>query len=313
MAADRHIHRERAKIFGAGCAFAFDELAVGTRDWEAYAAENGIHETLAQVYLFHFLRTGDAECEQFITQLIADCDSERAARALVAQLHSCREGGWLIAGDAVKEDTQANAARSRTWKFFSELLMTAQAKLNVHREAWKKLHEHGEPDAESVKTVQEEIERTMRLVDAIAMQLSFASGAFAERSNKEEKQLTPPQLRRFWQEASPLLARLAAEVHPHTAHQIVQTLCHLLPCSPQKVFLLAAKSIRSSAAAGFQHESLAVGEVVKLIQRAFADHRDIFQTDSECLSALLEVLDLFVEAGWSEARQLTHRLEEIYR
>ena len=58
-------------------------------------------------------------------------------------------------------------------------------------------------------------------------------------------------------------------------------------------------------------------EVVKLIQRALADHRDIFQSwngqESECLVALLKVLDLFVEAGWSEARQLTHRLEEIYR
>ena len=56
---------------------------------------------------------------------------------------------------------------------------------------------------------------------------------------------------------------------------------------------------------------------MKLIQRALADHRDIFQRpdskESECLAALLKVLDLFVEAGWPEARQLTHRLEEIYR
>ena len=62
---------------------------------------------------------------------------------------------------------------------------------------------------------------------------------------------------------------------------------------------------------------LAVGEFVKLIQRALADHRDLFQSvseqESECLVALLQVLDLFVEAGWAEARQLTHRLEEIYR
>jgi hypothetical protein len=86
-----------------------------------------------------------------------------------------------------------------------------------------------------------------------------------------------------------------------------------LPYSPREAFLLATKSIQSSAKAGFQHESLAVGDVVKLIQRALADHRELFQSDSECLSALLRVLDLFVEAGWSEARQLTHRLEEIYR
>ena len=48
-----------------------------------------------------------------------------------------------------------------------------------------------------------------------------------------------------------------------------------------------------------------------------ADHRDLFRSDagqeSECLTLLLKVFDLFVEAGWAEARQLTHRLEEIYR
>ena len=108
------------------------------------------------------------------------------------------------------------------------------------------------------------------------------------------------------------------EPHPHTVHQMVQTFNHLLPCAPREIFLLAAKCISNSAnEARFQYESLAVGDVVKLIQRVLADYRDIFQAapdqESECLQALLEVLDLFVEAGWPEARQLTHRLEEIYR
>jgi hypothetical protein len=75
--------------------------------------------------------------------------------------------------------------------------------------------------------------------------------------------------------------------------------------------------LSSSKQARFQYESLAVGDVVKLIQRTLADYREIFQhrpgQESECLMALLQVLDLFVEAGWAEARQLTHRLEEIYR
>jgi hypothetical protein len=92
---------------------------------------------------------------------------------------------------------------------------------------------------------------------------------------------------------------------------------HLLPCAPREVFIAAAKCICTSASVGFQHESLAVGEVVKLIQRALADHREIFQSaggnESQCLESLLKVLDLFVEAGWPEARELTNRLEEIYR
>jgi hypothetical protein len=149
------------------------------------------------------------------------------------------------------------------------------------------------------------------------MQLYFASGAFADKQNKDEDHLTDPQKRRFWTESSDLFDALSAEIHPHTAHHLVETLHHLLSCSPREVFLTATRAISSSSSAGYQHESLAVGDVVKLIQRALADHREIFQSvdgqESDCLAALLKVLDLFVEAGWAEARQLTHRLEEIYR
>jgi hypothetical protein len=46
-------------------------------------ADSHIHQTLAHTQLFHFLRTGGPECETFVAELIADCDSERAR-------HSCR-------------------------------------------------------------------------------------------------------------------------------------------------------------------------------------------------------------------------------
>jgi hypothetical protein len=280
-------------------------------------AENHIHETLAHTHLFQFLPTGRGDSELYISSLIADCDSQRASKALLAQLHACRAGGWLTAGEGSKADAEADAVRGRTWSFFSKLLATAQAKLKQHREAWQQFHEHGEPYAGDVKPVQEKLDRAAHLVNDIAMQLYFAGGAYGEKQNKDERKLTATQAQRFWQEAAPLFTMLAEEPHPHTAYHLVQTLYHLLPYAPREVFLLATQSIRSSSAAGFQFESLAVSEVVKLIQRALADHRDLFQSvsreESDCLVALLQVLDLFVEAGWAEARQLTHRLEEIYR
>ena len=108
-----------------------------------------------------------------------------------------------------------------------------------------------------------------RLVDGIAMQLYFASGAQEEKSNKPEKRLIPVELQRFWRDAIRFLTALATEPHPHTAHLLVQTLYHLLPCAPREIFMLAARSILcSSEKARFQYESLAVGDVVKLIQRA---------------------------------------------
>jgi len=280
--------------------------------------DNHIHETLAHTHLFQFLRTGDPECEAFITRLIAECDSQRASNALGPQLHTCRSGGWLTAGDSAERNTYAHEVRARTWGVFSKLLAAAQAKLKQHREEWRQLHEHGQHKADVIEPVRDGLDRATRLVDGIAMQLYFASGADGERNRKQEERLNQSQLQRLWQDAAPLFRALADEPHPHTAHQLVQALYHLLPCAPQEIFMLAARSILcSSKEARFQYESLAVGDVVKLIQRVLADHRDLFRSDTgqetECLATLLQVLDLFVEAGWAEARQLTHRLEEIYR
>ena len=290
---------------------------IAERAMQSAPDENHIQETLAHTYLFRYLRTGDSDCEAFINRLIAECDRHRASHVLLAQLHECRAGGWLTVGDAVKVVATDETVRQRTWAFFAKLLATVQAKLRHHRKRWQQLHAAGQPEAEAVTLTQEAINRSTQLVDGIAMQLYFASGAFADKQNKDEDHLTEPQKRRFWTESADIFHALSAEIHPHTAHQLVQTLHHLLPCSPREVFLTATRAITSSAAAGYQHESLAVGEVVKLIQRALADHRDIFQSvdgrESDCLAALLSVLDLFVEAGWAEARQLTHRLEEIYR
>ena len=277
-----------------------------------------IHQTLASTYLFRFLRTGDSECFEFIAGLLAECDSERANNVLASLLHETRAGGWLTAGDGVKSDAYADEVRGRAWGFFSKLLASAQAKLQQHREEWDQLRAANQQGEERLKEAESKIKRTLVLVDGVAMQLFFACGALHEGNRDDKVALTPDQLRRFWHEAAPLLEALVKEPHPHTAHQMVQTLHHLVPCSPSKVFLLATESIRNSASQGrFQYESLAVGDVVKLIQRVLADYRDIFHgetgEESECLKALLAVLDLFVEAGWAEARQLTHRLEEIYR
>ena len=274
-----------------------------------------IYEMLAQMNLFRFLRTGDSECEAFITKLIGECDSPRAKGALERQLHNCRDGGWLTVGDGEKSEKFADAVRARTWDFFSQLLTAAQMKFESYQSRWRQLHAEGQPSPDVVKGVEQGIQRAVDLVNAVAKQLYFASGAFDDKQqNDSEGQLTPAQLRRFWQEAAPLLAALTSERHPNVAYDVVQTLEHLMPYAPSEVFLLAAKSICTSSQVRFNYDSLALGAVVKLIQRALADHREIFQDkDSGCLKALLEVLDLFVEAGWPQARQLTYRLEEIYR
>jgi hypothetical protein len=273
---------------------------------KAASPDNGIHQTLAATHLFQFLRTGRVECDAYVAALIDVCDTPLGSQALLAQLHPLRDGGWLISRD--------DSVRARAWDFLSRLLHSSSRKLQEHRLAWQVLHQGRSPNDDDVTRIQEPLGRAARLVDGICMQLLFATGA---HSANDKPRLDSVQMNRFWGESESILQLLVKEIHPHTAYHLIQTLRCLLPCSPRQVFLLAAKSIQSASKAGFQNESLAAGEVVKLVQQVLADYREIFQSvggqDSECLSALLNVLDLFVEAGWPQARQLTHRLEEIYR
>jgi hypothetical protein len=288
--------------------------AISKRAMKNAPASSPIFETLARANLFRFLRTGDSKSEEFIGNLIEECESQRASSALGKQLHNCRAGGWLTAGNGEQFDKNADAIRRRTWSFFSRLLTAAQGKLQQRQERWRQVKSDTQQPTEALKSVEEDIQRITSLVHYVASQLLFASGAFDNPQDRDNKRLTPTQLRRFWNESAPLFALLTNEPHPNIAHHIVQTLEHLMPCAPGEVFLLATKSNCTSSAAGFQYDSLALGAVVKLIQRALADHLEIFQDKtSDCLEALLKVLDLFVEAGWPQARQLTHRLEEIYR
>jgi len=280
--------------------------------------DHSIHETLAHCFLFQFLHTGRFDCEKYVTDLIAACGEARATKGVLPQLHVCRVDGWMTAGDPENSNGKIDALRTRTWKFLLDLLSTAHSRLQAARQRWLELKQTGNnDDSPEVKKTQATIEQLAHIVDGIASELYFGSGAFADKQKKDEEKLTPAQTQRFWQEAAPLLKILAKEPHPHTAYEVVQTLHHLLPCSPEEVFLLAAESIRTSSTAGFQFESLAVPEVVKIVQRVLADHRDILQahngSEPPALTALLQVLDIFVEAGWPEARALTHRLEEIYR
>src|ERR1019366_4247359 len=142
---------------------------IANRAMQSAPADNHIHEMLAYTHLFQFLRTGHSECEAFIARLIEECDSQRASGALGPQLHTCRSGGWLTAGDGVNPDSYADAVRGRTWCFFAKVLTATQTKLQQHREAWRQLRELLEPDAEAVKLVSDKLDQATRLVDGIAM------------------------------------------------------------------------------------------------------------------------------------------------
>lgn len=275
--------------------------------------DHSIHALLAQVFAFSYLQTGDVEGKDYVNQLVSSCEVPRVAHSLRQILLACRERGWLtISDDSTGEDRELTAMRERTWELFAHILEGAQEKL-------KQRLPHPRPDKNVQPTNsgahgKAEIGILMRLTDSVANQIYCGSGALERRINKGDGRLTPRQLQQYWKDAAPVLRLLVREVHPHTVGNIVQTLEHLFACAPREVFLIAAESIRNGCErGGFDREPQARDIVVRLVNRALCDAPEIFRNAEDTESALIFILDRFVEAGWPEARELTSRLEEVFR
>ena len=67
-----------------------------------------------------------------------------------------------------------------------------------------------------------------------------------------------------------------------------------------------------AAREGYHHESLAAPVIVRMITRYIADHRSIFEDDTR-RAALVEILRLFSDVGWSDALKLLYELPELLR
>ena len=96
-------------------------------------------------------------------------------------------------------------------------------------------------------------------------------------------------------------------------HYLVQTLEHLIPAEPTQIFVQIGEVLISGQQTGYQFDSIAVALVVQIVERYLADYRDAIRQNPNAQRMLLDVLDLFVRAGWPEASKLTYHLEEIFR
>jgi hypothetical protein len=155
--------------------------------------------------------------------------------------------------------------------------------------------------------------QAMELIDRIGMELHVASGAYTASSvTPESRDPTDPQ-RRLYQEASGIIDRLVDIGVPRVTHHLLETLEHFVPVDPRGVFMRIVATIGAGRTWGYQYDNLAEGLFVRLVERYIAEYRTLLQQDRECSRAMVEILDIFVRAGWPSARRITYGLSDIYR
>jgi hypothetical protein len=151
------------------------------------------------------------------------------------------------------------------------------------------------------------------VIDHAMNQLYFGSGAYPDNREAAVGLMSVDAMRRFLVDYCPMLALLAASHEPSTHHHLVELYEFLIPGDPVGVFdALHELLIGPAAREGYHHESLAASVIVRVITRYIADHRSIFEDDRR-RSALVDILRLFSDVGWSDALKLIYELPDLLR
>ncbi len=208
----------------------------------------------------------------------------------------------VTAGDDTPEQM---ARRERAILVWADL--TAAAWRVVDTAARQQLgQESQEPDADAVREL-------AKLVDTSARELYFASGAYGEQEPNRNERMTPKTRRRFYREADPVIETLCDAGIPSIAHHVLQTLASFISEDPRGVLLRVGRVLDAGRPWGYQLESLAESEFVKLVERYLAAHRDLFLRDRQCREVLIRASESFLEAGWPSARRLIYGLDDMFR
>ena len=240
-----------------------------------------------------------AAARNVLTTVTADLISY--ARETQNLLHALR--GGLTAKRQDGSDTAD--VRKRTVEVFLEVIAAARS---VSDPLLRKIEEdsHEQLTEEEKSSLQE----ALQVLDWAGRQIFFASGAM---NREASERLDEEKRSQLYQDSKPIVEQLADVGTASLTHHLLQALEVFISLDPPGVFLLSHRVLKSGQKGSYEYESLAIGTFVNFVQRFLAEYRFVFQENPACRTALIEVLDIFVQAGWPEAQRLTYRLEEIFR
>ena len=164
-----------------------------------------------------------------------------------------------------------------------------------------------DPRTEVSKERLEEFRECMNLLDSACMGLFFAIG----KADKESGGLSDVACATFFDETAKTIERIGDYASPHTVYYLMQLIEILAPYDAARAFDITAHAIVAGGAqGGYQFESLGADLMVRLVGNFLADNKEIFESDVR-RKALVDCLELFMEAGWTAARRLLYRLPEL--
>ena len=217
---------------------------------------------------------------------------------------------WVMKNYVVPKNIETERAK-RAIKWLSEVIDVVSDGI---KELCTILKKH------RTEEVEKQLHDIYRVIDEVIMRLYFAVAHKKDGAEEPVEEISRELRCCFYNEVKPLMEEVIdfaldpenGVMFAKTAHYFMQLLSSFLSCNPKEVLHLAGRLARSSEPFGYNLDSLAVEDVVKLVEIVLADHRDEVR-DGEGLADLLNLLDIFAKTGWPDALRLVWRLDEVFR
>ena len=269
-------------------------LGLTAREFPAADRGRAVEDHLAELVTALWLLPGREESHAWVERQLAGDIVETQGYLSEA---SGVAGQFLAAG---YENDERVPVRQRAQALMSAIVSLAAATL-----ADQMAIQDGSRD-------QQRIDASVQLLDTAVRRIRTA--AVGSRREEDARGLAgTPARTQFLKDLAPLLERIGDVAPPRALHELIELLDHLLDGDPARSFELIAHGVLTAGATfGYQYESLGADRIVKVVGRALADHRWIFD-DATRRGALIEMLELFVDQNWPQARRLLYELPELFR
>lgn len=213
-----------------------------------------------------------------------------------------RYGGVILAETVGEPDQDLHQVRQRALAWYGLVLDEAVRGFEALLAKYPEGSAVQEPDSEAFRGI-------CGVFHALSMRLLATAGGLGQPGTRAAQS---PEQRRLIQETKPMLSRQASLPIIPVAHHVIQTIDLYRDDEPDFVFALIAQCIRSVEAAGYADDQIAASTVVRIVNAYLADHPEIF-VSADRQRDLLDILDAFVRAGWTEAHALVFRISDIWR
>ncbi len=174
---------------------------------------------------------------------------------------------------------------------------------------------------EEFNSENEKVKNSLSIINEIVVRIFFQLGEARLGRQNFKLPINEDNRRAFYFLIKPLylqIITLSSEIKGSglitggTAHYFIQSLNKVLSYDAKDILSMISTITKLATTTGYTFDSSAINEIVSITEKLFADHRGLLLQD-ESFKNLINLLDLYINSGWTEALELLWKLDEVFK